>query len=146
MCNYQNIYLYRVLKIKWCPGASQLAENKLNVSEEFLFWFSGLVRTDGEGNFSISLDRNYIRFRFKLNLHINDLQVLKVIKSKLNIGIIIIDENRSSCAFVVQSFSELKDVLCPIFLNFPLHTTKNLDFQDFYTVILIKANSKNGNL
>ena len=93
MCNYQNIYLYRVLKIKWCPGASQLAENKLNVSEEFLFWFSGLVRTDGEGNFSISLDRNYIRFRFKLNLHINDLQVLKVIKSKLNIGIIIIVPN-----------------------------------------------------
>jgi len=79
-------------------------------------------------------------------LHIDDLQVLNIIKSNLNIGRIIIEEKRSSCAFVVQDFSELKDVLCPIFLNFPLHTSKKLDFQDFYTAILIKANSKNGNL
>lgn len=35
------------------------------ISEEFLFWFSGF--TDGEGNFSITLDRGYIRFRFKIN-------------------------------------------------------------------------------
>lgn len=116
----------------------------LNVSEEFLFLFSGF--TDGEGNFSITLDRNYIRFRFKINLHIDDLEVLKVIKSKLKIGRIIVEEKRNSCAFVVQSFSELKDVLCPIFLNFPLHTSKNLDFQDFYKAILLKANSKNENL
>lgn len=119
-------------------------EKNFNVSEEFLFWFSGF--TDGEGNFSITLDRGYIRFRFKINLHIDDLQVLNIIKSKLNIGRIIVEENRSSCAFVVQSFSELKDVICPIFLTFPLHTSKNLDFQDFYTAILIKAKSNNGNL
>jgi hypothetical protein len=112
--------------------------------EEFLSWFSGFI--DGEGNFSITLDRAYIRFRFKINLHIDDLQVLNLIKSKLNIGRIIVEENKHSCAFVVQSFSELKDVICPIFLNFPLHTSKKLDFQDFYTAILIKAKSKNGNL
>ena len=92
------------------------------------------------------LDRTYIRFRFKINLHIDDLQVLNLIKSKLNIGNIIIEENRNSCAFVVQSFSELKDVLCPIFINFPLHTSKKLDFQDFYAALFIKANCKNGNL
>lgn len=123
-------------------------EKKFNMaaspSEEFLFWFSGF--TDGEGNFSITLDRGYIRFRFKINLHIDDLQVLNVIKSKLNVGRIIIEENRNSCAFVVQSFSELKDVICPIFLSFPLHTSKKLDFQDFYTAILIKEKSNNGNL
>ena len=124
--------------------STKLSENKLNVSEEFLYWLSGF--TDGEGNFSITLDRTYIRFRFKVNLHIDDLQVLNVIKSNLNIGRIIVEENRNSCAFVVQNFSELKDVLCPIFINFPLHTSKKLDFQDFYTAILIKAKSKNGNL
>jgi hypothetical protein len=79
-------------------------------------------------------------------LHIDDLQVLNAIKSNLKIGRIIVEEKRNSCAFVVQSFSELKDVLCPIFLNFPLHTSKNLDFQDFYKAILLKANSKNENL
>jgi hypothetical protein len=79
-------------------------------------------------------------------LHIDDLEVLKFIRSKLKIGNIIIEENRNSCAFVVQKFSDIKDVLCPIFINFPLHTTKKLDFQDFYTAILIKANCSNGNL
>lgn len=147
------------------PNIIACAENKLNVSpsvqnqgqslvsgpgsvqardEEFLFWFAGF--TDGEGNFSIILDGSYIRFRFKINLHIDDLQVLKIIKSKLKIGNIIIEENRNSCAFVVQNFSDLKNVLCPIFINFPLLTSKKLDFQDFYNAILIKAKSNNGNL
>ena len=115
-----------------------------NLNKEFLFWFSGF--TDGEGNFSITLDRTYIRFRFKINLHIDDLEVLNTIKSKLKIGKVIIEQNRNSCAFIVEKFAELKDVLCPIFINFPLHTTKKLDFQDFHTAILIKAKSINGNL
>lgn len=123
---------------------AEVCEKKFNINEEFLFWFSGF--TDGEGNFSITLDRGYIRFRFKINLHIDDLQVLNLIKSKLNIGRIIVEENRNSCAFVVQSFSELKDIICPIFLTFPLHTSKKMDFQDFYTAILIKDKSNNGNL
>ena len=124
--------------------STKLSVNNSKISGEFLSWFSGF--TDGEGNFSIMLDRTYIRFRFKISLHIDDLEVLNVIKSNLNIGNIIVEEKRNSCAFVVQSFSELKDVLCPIFTNFPLHTSKKLDFQDFYTAILIKAKSKNGNL
>ena len=77
--------------------------NKLNANEEFLFWFSGF--TDGEGNFSIFLYKVYIRFRFKINLHIDDIEVLKTIQSKLNIGRIVIEENKNSCAFIVQSFS-----------------------------------------
>lgn len=123
------------------PGA-ELSEKKFNINEEFLFWFSGF--TDGEGNFAITLDRGYIRFRFKINLHIDDLEVINVIKSNLNIGRIIVEEKRNSCAFVVQSFSELKNVICPIFLSFPLHTSKKLDFQDFYTAILIKDQSSDG--
>lgn len=132
------------MESRYFSATPELNEKKFNASEEFLFWFSGF--TDGEGNFSITLDRGYIRFRFKINLHIDDLQVLNLIRSNLNIGRIIIEENRSSCAFVVQSFSDLKDVICPIFLNFPLHTSKKLDFQDFYTAIQIKAKSNNGNL
>ena len=36
--------------------------------------------------------------------------------------------------------------MCHIFFQFPLHTTKKLDFEDFYSAILIKAKSNNGNL
>lgn len=79
-------------------------------------------------------------------MHIDDIEVLKIIQSKLNIGRIVIENNKNSCAFIIQSFSELKDVLCPIFFQFPLHTTKKLDFQDFYSAILIKAKSNSGNL
>lgn len=46
----------------------------------FLFWF-----TDGEGCFSITLNRTYIRFRFKINLHIDDLEAVNIIKSKLKV-------------------------------------------------------------
>ena len=83
--------------------STKVNANKLNANEEFLFWFSGF--TDGEGNFSIFLDKVYIRFRFKINLHIDDIEVLKTIQSKLNIGRIVIEENKNSCAFIVQSFS-----------------------------------------
>lgn len=142
------IYNLSTLKVNTCRLAigiinfsTKLSENKLNVSEEFLFWFSF---TDGEGNFSITLDRTYIIFRFKINLHIDDLQqVLNVIKSNLNIGRIVVEESRSSCAFVVQNFSELKDVLCPIFINFPLHTSNKLDFQKIYIwLFLLKLKVK----
>lgn len=101
---------------------------------------------DGEGCFSITLGRTYIRFKFKINLHIIDFKVLNTIKSKLEIGKVVIKQNRNSCAFIVEKFSELKDVLCPIFINFPLHTTKKLDLQDFHTAIIIKAKSIDGNL
>ena len=40
--------------------------------------------------------------------------------------------------FVVQSFSEIRDVICPIFIQFLLLTSKRLDFQDFYKAVLIK--------
>ena len=83
--------------------STKLSVNNSKISEEFLSWFSGF--TDGEGNFSIMLDRTYIRFRFKINLHIDDIEVLKTIQSKLNIGIIVIEENKNSSAFILQSFS-----------------------------------------
>lgn len=75
---------------KVSTSVSYVAENKFkfNINEDFLFWFSGF--TDGEGNFSITLDRGYIIFRFKINLHIDDLEVINIIKSKLNIGRIIV--------------------------------------------------------
>ena len=109
--------------------------DRLNVSSEFLHWFSGF--TDGEGNFLISLDRGFVRFRFKISLHIDDIEVLSLIKSKLGVGIVTANEDH--CSFVVQNFNDIKDVICPIFYTFPLHTNKKLDFKDFYTAVMIKG-------
>jgi hypothetical protein len=74
-------------------------------------------------------------------MHIDNLETLNIIKSKLNIGKVTIEKDRFSC-FVVEDFIEIRDVLCPIFIQFPLLTSKKLDFQDFYQAVLIK-NKKN---
>lgn len=102
----------------------------------FLNWFSGL--TDAEGNFLISLELDFIRFRFKILMHIDNLKALNNIKSKLNVGKVIVEKNKNRCSFVVQSFTEIRDVICPIFVQYPLLTSKNLDFQDFHKAVLIK--------
>jgi hypothetical protein len=71
-------------------------------------------------------------------MHIDNLEALNTIKYILNVGNITIDKDRNYCSFVVQDFSDIRDVICPIFEKFPLLTSKNLDFQDFHKAVLIK--------
>lgn len=111
-----------------------------NVSEDFLFWFSGF--TDAEGNFLITLDRDFVKFRFKISLHVDDIETLNTIKSKLKIGRVTVENNRNRCAFVVEKHEDLKNIICPIFNTFPLHTSKRLDFEDFYKAFLIKDSAR----
>jgi hypothetical protein len=84
------------------------------------------------------VDRNYVRFRFKISLHIDDVETLNTIKSNLNIGNIVLEKDRNRCSFVVQDFTEIKLVICEIFKEFPLLTSKRLDFEDFYEAVLMK--------
>lgn len=125
-------------------SSNNLNENNPNNSDDefksFLKWFVGF--TDAEGNFLISLDRGFIRFRFKISMHIDTIDVLNLIKSKLGVGNVTIEKDINRCSFVVQDFAGIRDVICPIFIKFPLITSKNLDFQDFYQAVLIK-NKKN---
>lgn len=95
----------------------------------------------GSGNFLISIDRNYVKLRFKICLHIDDLKVLQFIQSKLNIGRIIIEEARARCSFIVEDNSGI-NTICSIFNTYPLHTSKKLDFQDFYEALLIRSKEK----
>lgn len=106
------------------------------VSDDFLFWFSGF--TDAEGNFLITLDRKYVKFRFKISLHLDDIEVLHTIKSKLNIGIVTVENSRNRCSFIVENYTDIKNVICPLFNSFHLHTSKRLDFEDFNEAVLIK--------
>jgi len=71
-------------------------------------------------------------------MHIDNLEALNNIKSKLNVGNVTIEESRNRCSFVVQDFTEIRDIICPIFIQFPLLTSKRLDFQDFYQAVQIK--------
>ena len=111
-----------------------------NVSSEFLYWFSGF--TDAEGNFLISIDRQYVRFRFKISLHIDDVEVLNTIKSNLNVGTVTLESSRNRCSYIIQNYEEIKNIICPIFNAFPLHTSKKLDFENFSQAVFIKDNKK----
>lgn len=111
-----------------------------NVSSEFLYWFSGF--TDAEGNFLISIDRQYVRFRFKISLHIDDVEVLNTIKSNLNVGTVTLESSRDRCSYIIQNYEEIKNIICPIFNAFSLHTSKKLDFENFSQAVFIKDNKK----
>lgn len=113
--------------------------NKVNINDEFLHWFSGF--TDGEGNFLITIERNYVKLRFKISLHIDDLKVLQIIQSNLNIGRITEEKNRNRCSFIVEDLSGI-NTICSIFNHYPLHTSKKLDFKDFSKALLIRSKNK----
>jgi hypothetical protein len=43
----------------------------------------------------------------------------------------------------VEKYEDIKNVICPIFNIFPLHTSKKLDFEDFKEAVLIKSFVRN---
>ena len=122
------------------PKATKTSEtvNLKNLDSEFLHWFSGFA--DAESNFLITLDRSYIKLRFRINLHKDDIKVLETIKSRLNIGRIVSDTD-TSCSYIIEDSLGI-ELLCNIFKNFPLHTSKKLDFEDFYQAVLVKDKKK----
>lgn len=113
--------------------------NNNSTNRDFFYWFSGF--TDAEGNFLVIIDGKYIKLRFKINLHIDDLEVLYTIKSNLGFGRVVKESHRNSCYFIVEDSLSIS-TLCDIFHHYPLHTSKKLDFISFYEVLLIKTTSK----
>lgn len=99
---------------------------------EFLKWFVGF--SDAESNFNIIIYNNKdgnvtsVTFRFAIELHIDDLNVLNFIRDKLNIGNkIAIFGN--SCKFTVTHPEDIY-LLTEIFDKYNLNTTKYLDYLD----------------
>lgn len=108
------------------------------VSSENLQWFSGF--SDGEANFLISPDiRGNVAFRFRIRLHCDDLAALENIKTMLGVGVIRIESD--SAIYIVSKLEDLRSVIIPIFITYPLLTTKSLDFLDFQKAIEIKHKS-----
>ena len=44
----------------------------------FKQWLVGFI--DAEGNFQVFMDRKYLRVMFRINLHIDDIEILSKIK------------------------------------------------------------------
>jgi hypothetical protein len=111
----------------------------LNLDIKFLHWLAGF--TDGEGSFSINITNSkskknkdfnkYINFRFRIRLHIDDVDVLYKIQNKLGIGKVFLQKGISECIFVVSKFEDIKNIIIPIFNFTNLYTSKSIDFKNF---------------
>jgi hypothetical protein len=115
-------------------------DNMVNKNDdEFLHWFSGF--TDAEGNFLITIDRSYVKLRFKISLHIDDIKVLQIIQSNLNIGRVTEEQSRNRCSFIVEDVWGI-NTICSIFNNYPLYTSKTSIFKIFIKLCLLEINIK----
>ncbi len=112
-----------------------------SASKEFLEWLVGF--TDAEGSFFIIPKNNWtnIGLAFKIEVHIDDVEILYKIAKTLGIGNVYLGQTRPIAIFSVSKFGDITSVIIPIFKEFPLQTTKYLDFISFLDAALIKLNS-----
>lgn len=107
--------------------------------------WSGLI--DGEGSFSIIVDRNKARklswrvqLKFQIGLHIKDLNLLHLLQQYLdNIGSIHLAKNRDIVSYSIDSNEDLNKLIIHLD-KYPLLTQKAADFMLFKQAVkLVKA-------
>lgn len=114
------------------------------LEKPFLDWLSGF--TDAEGNFNISLRNlknnkyNSLILTFQIGLHIDDLNLLKFIKQKLNCGHISISGSR--CNYFVNDQISLIQVILPIFNYVKLNSSKYFQYLIFEKAVSLIKNKK----
>lgn len=115
--------------------------NNLQFNDKFIQWFVGF--SDAESNFTIhpvyNKDRTRVSrfsFMFNIELHIDDLNILTIIKDMLNVGNIRIDEDKYKCTFTVSNKEGILKLI-EIFDKFNLNTTKYLDYLNMKKAFLI---------
>lgn len=113
------------------------------LERNFLEWLAGF--TDAEGNFNISLRNlkngsyNSFILTYQIGLHVKDLEVLKLIKNKLQCGHISISGDK--CNYFVNDRNSLIFIILPLFNFVHLHSSKYSQFKVFEKALdLVKNN------
>ena len=99
--------------------------------EQFAKWLSGFI--DAEGNFQVFFDRQYLRVLFRINLHIDDIEVLYAISKYLGVGTV--RTQSTSAVYSIGKVQDLLTVLIPLLDMYSLRTTKYLDYIDFKKIL-----------
>lgn len=135
---FNDIFVEYIASLSFLPFLKD-SNNKIMNSNEFLEWFVGFC--DGEASFLINIDKdNIIRFKLCICLHMDDREVLKFIKDKLNCGTI----NKSGQTSVTLNICKIEDLLniiIPLFDSFPLNGVKYLDYLVLKEAVLIKSDN-----
>ena len=104
-------------------------------------WITGFV--DGEGCFHVGINANaemtagyQVLPEFTVVQHERDIQVLHALKAYFGCGVVRVNHG-DRMAFRVRSKKHLLENIVPFFIEHPLKTKKNVDFQKFRQVLLI---------
>ena len=89
------------------------------VGKHFYEWFRGL--TDAEGSFMLLRRQDSYSFKFQINLHVDDLEVLYFIQKTLGMGKVYI--NGTAAMFCVRNQQDVAKII-EIFSKYPLNTFK----------------------
>lgn len=77
---------------------------------------------------------------FQIGLHIDDLSVLKLIKTQFNCGHISISNKK--CNFFVNDSFSLINIIIPLFNNFPLNSSKYCQYSIFEKAVFLLNDKK----
>jgi hypothetical protein len=98
--------------------------------KNFYFWLVGL--TDGDGCFSITRQKGLWCLTFKISLNKLNSKALYYIKKQLGVGSITFESR--NCHYRIRDIKSLKNVIIPIFNEYPLLTSKAFNFSKFSNV------------
>lgn len=146
--NYYQVRILSNLKSNLRNFSSTANHTIAKLSPEFVTGF-----TDAEGTFGIPLtkreDKNIswqVRLEFKIELHVQDLELLYKIKKFFNDkGSINISKTRNTARFRITSLEDILNYVIPHFDNYPMHTQKQGDFLLFRKAGMLMKNKKHLN-
>lgn len=117
---------------------------KPSIDIKFIEWFVGLC--EAESCFLIRGRKNKegeivgFEFAFRIALHRDDRKVLEYIKCTLGAGRL--NTERNTLVFTISQLSYIETILIPLFEQFPLNSTKHLDFLNFKKAFYMYKNYK----
>lgn len=113
--------------------------------EQFGEFLSGFI--DGEGYFSVYINKNnHIEFRFKIEIHIDDCNILYKIKKYFGVGYINIRKTRPICVYTIVGSKSCMNSVVPLLNKYPLKTNKYHDYKNFCIIMTICENIKSSRL
>src|SRR5690606_23512156 len=132
---------YKLYSTKLFP----VVDNNSKLNPNFVTGFA-----DGESTFGVFVDKNSalnlgwrIRAKFRIELHIRDIELLYAIKHFFNgVGHIRLITTRDLVAYEVERKEELINVVIPHFIKYPLISQKAADFELFKLAVEMIKNKE----
>jgi hypothetical protein len=110
-------------------------------------YISGLTQSDGSFFCTISLSSKHLfglqfRPKFSITADLDSKNVLDKIQSYFGCGNVIINENKHTAEFVVNSLKDLKNIIIPHFYNNPVYCSKLHAFKLFDLIVSALVNKE----